>query len=67
MAFTSIDAYTADLAQHAELTFQGDPKLKYELALFVGNEEIELQRNDIQAWSPVTRPYALHLLITYTF
>ena len=57
--FTSIDAHTADRVQHAELMFQGDPNLKYELALFVGNKEIELQRNDIQSWSPVPHLYAL--------
>ena len=59
--------HTAYLGQYTELTFQGDPKSKYELVLFVGNQDIELQKKDVRTWAPVERPYAFRIIIAYTY
>ncbi len=48
-----------------EITVQDIPELKYKLVLFVGSEEIDLQRKGNQTWAPVQRPYVLGLLIMY--
>ena len=41
---------------------QDIPDLKYKLVLFVGSEQIELERKDNRTWTPVQRPYVLRLL-----
>ena len=33
--------------------------------LFVGSEQIELERKDNRTWAPVQRPYVVRRLITY--
>ena len=62
--FTSIWDHTADFRQHTEITLQDVPNLKYKLELFIGSEEIELQRKDSQTWTPARCPYALRFLTT---
>ena len=58
-------SHTDDLMCLAEITLQGIPNSKYQLELFVGNQEIELQRNGNRTWTPVQRPYVPWLLTMY--
>jgi hypothetical protein len=63
---TSIYAHGADFRKHIEITLQDVPNLKYKLELFLGNEEIDLQRKENRTWTPVQRPYVIYFLIYYT-
>jgi hypothetical protein len=63
---TSIYAHGADFRKHIEITLQDVPKLKYKLELFLGNEEIDLQRKANRTWTPVQRPYVICCFIYYT-
>jgi len=42
---------------HTEITLQGVPNSEYHLVLFVGNQEIELQRDGTRTWTPVQLSY----------
>ena len=45
--------------QYTELTLRDGLNPMYKLELFVGNEEIELQKRDSRTWAPARRPYVL--------
>ena len=52
--------------QYIELTLRDGLKPMYKLELFVGNEEIELQKRDSRTWAPARRPYVLRFSATCT-
>ena len=45
---------------------QDIPDLKYKLVLFVGGEQIELERKDNRTWAPVQHPYVLRRPTSYS-
>ena len=53
----SISVHTADFGQHTEIALQGTLNRHYKLRLFIENEELELQTQDNQTWTPAQRPY----------
>ena len=63
LPFTSV---RADFGQHADITFQDVPRLRYSLRLLVGNEERDVQRGDYQTWTPTKRLYVLSFVAVYT-
>jgi len=64
--FTSFYVYIADFGQQTEITLQDVPNAKYQLDLFVGINEIELERKDSRTWTPAQRLYVLYFLTAYT-
>ena len=64
--FTSIFAHTTDFGRHTEITLQGAPNRDYTLRLFIENEELDLQTQDNQTWTPVQRPYVRLFFTTNT-
>ena len=55
--FTSILAYTADFGQRTEIAIQSAPNQDYTLRLLIENENLELQTQDNQTWTPAQRSY----------
>lgn len=50
----------ADAVHPTDITLQDVPDLEYALRLFVGNEEIELQKTtNFWSWIPAKRQYVL--------
>jgi len=64
--FTTIQLTPLILPVNTEITLQGVPNSKYELELFVGNQEIELQKEGNRTWTPAQRSYVPCFLTTYT-
>ena len=70
LAFGPCDAssdlgHTTDPVRHTEITLQDGTNSTYHLELFVGYQEIELQKNDNRNWTPVQRSYVPCFLIIY--
>ena len=59
--------HTADFEQHTEIALQGVPNRDYILRLFTENEELQLQTQDNQTWTPAQQPYVPCFLTTNTF
>ena len=55
--FASVLVHAAEFVHHADITLQGIPHRNYVLRLFIGNEELELQTQDKQTWTPARHPY----------
>ena len=55
---------TADFGQHTEIALQGAPNRDHTLRLFIENEELELQTQDNQTWTPAQRPYVRFFFTT---
>jgi len=64
--FTSISVLSTDFGHHTEITLQNTLYREYTLKLFIENEEIKIQTNDNQTWTPVQRPYMPSFPIKYT-
>ena len=65
--FTSTFVHTADFVQHTEIVLQGTLSGDYILRLFMKNEELELQTQDNQTWTPTQRPYIPYFFTTNTW
>ena len=55
--FASVFVYAADFGQHTDISLKSTLHRDYALRLFIGNEELELQTQDNQTWTPAQRPY----------
>ena len=64
-SFTSILAHTTDRGEHTEITIENIQPRDYTLRLFIENEELGLQMEDNQTWTPVQRPYVPFFSTTY--
>ena len=62
----SVFVYAADFGQHADVSLQITLHRDYALRLFIGNEELELQTQDNQTWTPAQRPYVPCFPTTHT-
>ena len=49
--------HAADFGKHADVVLEGTLHRDYAPRLFIGNEELELQTQDNQTWTPAQRPY----------
>jgi len=50
--------HTADLVHHTEITLRAGTYSEYHLALYVGNENIEVESHGTKTWTPVQLLYA---------
>ena len=64
--FASVLVHAADFGQHADITLQGILHRSHALRLFIENEELELQTQDNQTWTPARRPYVPCFPIMHT-
>ena len=53
--FAPIWHHIADLPHHTDITLQDVPNRVYTLKLFVGNEEVELEKTGNRSWTLTQR------------
>ena len=51
--------HSADLLHHTEITLQDVTNSRYQLGLYVENQEIELEKKGDWTWAPAQRLYVL--------
>ena len=65
--FASILVQTADFRNHADIALLGILNQDYTLRLVIENDELELQTQDNQTWTPSQRPYVPYTSTTETY
>ena len=64
--FALVLVHVTDFGRHTDITLQGTLRRDYVLRLFIENEELELQRQDNQTWTPTERLYVSCFPTTHT-